>query len=215
VIVPIGQKYRITDIPGQSLSLYVLCIKPVVFACDPQLAAALPSGRLTCDEATAARLSRDIRQLLFEQSRPAVPGTASQMTSLTLGLLAHMARQHHFIQPELESEDALPDAQQRMQQHIARLDQRFYESQSLDDAASATSLSRRRFTSLFREATGCSWLDFLHHLRIEYAKQLLLQTDRTVISSAFECGFDELSSFYRLFKRHEAVSPDQWRKQNR
>ena len=82
---------------------------------------------------------------------------------------------------------------------------------NLDAAASSLGLSRRRFTQLFREITGTSWLAHVRGLRIDHAKKLLESTDRTVLSVAFECGFEDLSTFYRAFKRETDESPNKWR----
>ena len=51
----------------------------------------------------------------------------------------------------------------------------------------------------------------MRQLRIDHAKKLLESTSRTVLSVAFECGFEDLSTFYRAFKRETSESPNQWR----
>ena len=55
----------------------------------------------------------------------------------------------------------------------------------------------------------------MRRTRVEHAKRLLEQTDRTVLSIAFECGFEDLSTFYRAFKREVDESPNHWRSSNR
>jgi AraC family L-rhamnose operon regulatory protein RhaS len=72
-------------------------------------------------------------------------------------------------------------------------------------------MSRRRFTTLFWEITGQTWADYLSRLRIEYACKLLAETNRSIVAIAFECGYEDLSSFYRAFKRQTGHSPGDWR----
>ena len=88
---------------------------------------------------------------------------------------------------------------------------RFYRVETVDSAAARLCLSRRRFTTLFREVAGTSWLS---HLRVQHAKVLLQSSDRTVLAIAFECGFEDVSSFYRAFKSVTGQTPDGWRKTN-
>ena len=98
-----------------------------------------------------------------------------------------------------------------MKGYVEDLSENFFEATNLDAAASALGLSRRRFTQLFREVAGTSWLAHVRKLRIDHAKKLLENTNRTVLSVAFECGFEDLSTFYRAFKRETSESPNQWR----
>ena len=103
------------------------------------------------------------------------------------------------------------DSLSRMRSYVEDLQDHFFEATNLDAAAMGLGLSRRRFTQLFREVTGSSWLNHVRGLRVAHAKHLLAQTERTVLSIAFECGFEDLSTFYRAFKREVGQSPNQWR----
>ena len=98
-----------------------------------------------------------------------------------------------------------------MRAYVDDLEDHFFEASNLDSAAAGLGISRRRFTQLFRQVTSTSWLSYVRRLRVEHAKRLLGQTQRTVLSIAFECGFEDLSTFYRAFKREVGHSPNHWR----
>ena len=120
------------------------------------------------------------------------------------------------MQPAAQETSAaeLPDKGfERVQAYVDGLASRFFEETTIDNAAKSLSLSRRRFTQLFREVTKTTWLAHLRKLRIEHARQILRDTRRTVNSVAFECGFDDLSTFYRAFKREAGTSPNRWRQE--
>lgn len=67
--------------------------------------------------------------------------------------------------------------------------------------------------SCFRKETGMPPLQYLHHLRIEQAKNMLLQEDFVSIGRvAAECGFSDALYFSTCFKKHTGLSPTAYRK---
>jgi AraC family L-rhamnose operon regulatory protein RhaS len=87
----------------------------------------------------------------------------------------------------------------------------FFETLNVESAARACGMSRRKFTADFRQRTGQTWLVYLNGLRIEHAKTLLHDTDNKVTSIAFQSGFEDLSTFYRTFKRSTGTRPLDYR----
>ena len=71
--------------------------------------------------------------------------------------------------------------------------------------------SRCRLTLLFRMATGEVWQPHLRPLIIEHAKHLLTSSKWSVGAGAFECGFEDLSSFNRAFNATTQLPPNAWR----
>jgi transcriptional regulator GlxA family with amidase domain len=73
-------------------------------------------------------------------------------------------------------------------------------------------LAERTFKRRFAQATGMGPLDYVHHLRIEEAKQMLESGDAPIESIAFEVGYGDASFFNRLFSRKVMMSPAQYRR---
>lgn len=218
LIVPIGQSHEIVDSASDPLSLYVVSVRPRILEAASLDMSVLPTGVVHLDDHAAEKVERSMRRLLFEQTLD-TPTTGAQMVALALRLLVDIARITEF---STESTDgSIPrairgaDSVERMRSYVEDLAENFFEATNLDSAASTLGLSRRRFTQLFREVTGTSWLAYVRKLRIEHAKKLLESTDRTVLSVAFECGFEDLSTFYRAFKRETDESPNKWRTHKR
>ena len=67
------------------------------------------------------------------------------------------------------------------------------------------------FSNLFKQTTGVGYSDFLNDLRIEYAKELMSNTQDGLSEIAEKCGFQDLSYFSIKFKKAEGVTPSQWR----
>ena len=208
VVIPIGQVHQIEDDPASPLSLYGICVAAEVWAREPALLDPVPAGRLAASGPVGARVRSDLRRVLFEQTS-AKPGSVTEVLGLTLQLLALLARS---TAPGPGDPRGHREAVER---YAAGLERRFFEAADLDSVAESLDMSRRRFTQLFREVTGQTWADYLAGLRVDYARQLLEETDRSVVAIAFESGFEEVSSFYRAFKRRTGAAPNRWRKTHR
>lgn len=210
VVVPTGTTHRIADAPAQPMSLYGIGVAPRVFALEPDIAA-IPPGRLLLNELARPQIRADLRRMLYEQAL-ARPGFRAILAGLTLQFLGTLLRGRVAPPRRVQSLATEADHLTAVKDYIVGLRERFYESATLDGTATELGMSRRRFTQLFREVTGASWLDYLTTLRIDYAKELLRDQTRSVIAIAFECGFEDLSSFYRAFKRRTDLAPNEWRK---
>jgi transcriptional regulator GlxA family with amidase domain len=97
----------------------------------------------------------------------------------------------------------------RSQQWIAR----HYDSQNpVARMAQHSGLSERSFKRRFRAATGYTPIAYVQALRIEEAKQLLEATTDAVEAIAQQTGYEDPTSFRRLFKRLAGVTPGRYRK---
>jgi len=165
------------------------------------------------DKMLSLQVRAEVRRLLFEQTCRR-PGHAGMIVGLTLQLLALLARSRSHG-PAVIPVDSRANSTLResVEAYVSELNRRFFEPAKINVIAKQLGMSRRRFTELFRDVTGSSWSDYLRGLRVNHSKQLLLETNRSVLSIAFESGFEDLSSFYRVFQRQEGTSPHRWRQQ--
>lgn len=86
---------------------------------------------------------------------------------------------------------------------------------SLNEYAEYLALTSRRLTTLFRASTGKTFVQHLHELRIERAKEMLEQGALKIAAIAFEAGFENLSHFNRIFKSIVGCAPIAYRKYRR
>ncbi|MEO9875019.1 MAG: helix-turn-helix domain-containing protein [Anderseniella sp.] len=77
--------------------------------------------------------------------------------------------------------------------------------------AEQSGLTPRTFKRRFAGTTGYTPLDYVQSLRIEEAKQMLETTGDVIDDIAALVGYDEPSSFRRLFKRTTGITPHQYR----
>jgi len=85
---------------------------------------------------------------------------------------------------------------------------------SVNELATACSLSESHFARRFRHTFGTSVHQYLIKLRIEHAKDLLSQTKRTLVEIASLSGFCDQPAFTRTFSRLEHMTPSRWRSLN-
>jgi AraC-like DNA-binding protein/mannose-6-phosphate isomerase-like protein (cupin superfamily) len=211
VAVPPRLTHHIEDAPKAPLTLYGICIAPHLLAHDSDVLAALPAGRLGVGPRQAAQVRAGLRRLLFEQTRDQ-PGSRTLVLGLALQFVAALVpRPPAPAPPAPGPRGDLTTHCRAVEHYLAELPTRFYEPATIDRVAADLGMSRRCFTRLFRAAAGCSWSRYVEAARIDYACRLLRETRRGVASIAFECGYEELSSFYRAFKRRQGVPPQRWR----
>ena len=193
--------HTLQDQTGAPLSLYVVNFAPAL----TDALQTLPRNFPLAHPALSARLPDTLRRLLWEQTTRG-PGYVAMMNGQALQLLAFLAR----LQTAPASSLSTPQA--RVENYVADLKRSFHRAESVDQVAARLAMSRRHFTSLFRAATGTSWLAYVRRLRVQHAQRLLRESNRTVLMVAFECGWEDPSAFYRAFKSETGLGPDLWRK---
>lgn len=61
---------------------------------------------------------------------------------------------------------------------------------------------------------GITLSEYINNLRINYAANLLLNTNKPVLDICFECGFQNLSWFYSVFEKKFGISPGEFKRNN-
>jgi AraC-like DNA-binding protein len=82
---------------------------------------------------------------------------------------------------------------------------------TLSQVARAVNTSTFYFCKMFKKVTGLNFTDYVSRLRVERARNLLLNKNLRVSEIAYEVGFQSLTHFNRVFKRILGVSPTQYR----
>jgi len=91
------------------------------------------------------------------------------------------------------------------------LDVNYHQKITLDLLAEKSAMTERTFKRRFKSATGESAISYLQSLRIEAAKKLLERSRLSVEQITHNIGYEDVSSFIRLFKKHTALSPSAYR----
>ena len=85
------------------------------------------------------------------------------------------------------------------------------ESLSVSDMAARAGLSASRFSQVFRNRFGRPPHQFLLHLRVQRAQDLLHHTGLTMREISAQCGFSDVPHFAKTFKRLSGQTPGSYR----
>lgn len=83
----------------------------------------------------------------------------------------------------------------------------------IDDMCSRANLSTSYFSYIFKQFTGRTFSEYLRFLKIEKAKDMLLNNEdnKSIGEIATELGFDDLGYFDRVFKNEVGISPKKFK----
>ena len=73
-------------------------------------------------------------------------------------------------------------------------------------------MSKPTFARQFKKHSGKTFSDFITEVRLQAACRELVETDRSVLEIALDCGFSQISFFNRVFRRVLQRSPSDYRK---
>lgn len=82
---------------------------------------------------------------------------------------------------------------------------------SLSGLSLAFNVNASYLSKFFREQTGENLNEYLNMRRVEKAKLLLVQNGDTVNEISEKCGFTNVNTFIRVFKKYEGITPGQFR----
>ena len=91
------------------------------------------------------------------------------------------------------------------------IEEHHHEDLSLDGVSMQAGMSRFHFCKRFRKSTGVTFTQYISRVRVEKAKQLLLNINFRISEIAYEAGFQSLTHFNRVFKQMVGESPSGYR----
>jgi AraC-like DNA-binding protein len=91
------------------------------------------------------------------------------------------------------------------------LEEHYCEEIVFEDMAKEIGISYSYMRKIVMELTGKSLIDYTNSLRIEKAKQLLLESDLNMTQIATEIGYANVQSFNRFFRKYEGMPPSSYK----
>jgi AraC-like DNA-binding protein len=91
------------------------------------------------------------------------------------------------------------------------LERHYDQKLSITSLCELYNISKRQLNRIFKQETGQTVIDRIHEIRIDKAKQYLLDSDDKVILVANRVGYEDPAFFSQLFRRRVGCSPGKYR----
>ena len=95
---------------------------------------------------------------------------------------------------------------------IHYLQDHFFEQVSLERVAKMFHLNPSYLSRIFHKSMGINYAAFVAKLRIQHARELLAETDKSVSEISQACGYNSEPSFYSAFRKAVGCAPGEYRK---
>ena len=101
---------------------------------------------------------------------------------------------------------------ERVKKVFNYIEEHFKDPISLDDVAELIHMNPSSFSRFFKKTTNKTFISYLNEYRLNHAIQLLMETELDIKNIGYECGFTNLSNFFRHFKAHTQTTPYDYRR---
>ena len=120
-------------------------------------------------------------------------------------------RDHHDTQ-RIPLRLHLGNSQPKLIEAVALMEANLEETISLDDLAQYVGVSRRQLERLFQKHLKCVPSRYYLELRLNRARQLLLQTNLSIIDVSLACGFVSAPHFSKCYRDFFGIPPREERR---
>lgn len=112
---------------------------------------------------------------------------------------------------ESEEQEGKTGQNQRLTAAISYLEKHYAENISLLQVAESVGVTPNYLGKMFLKYRNCTFTDELKRLRIKEAKRLLDDPSCRIYEVAEQCGFANVTYFFRVFKKYEGCTPTEYR----
>ncbi len=217
-VIPSEIEHYLEDKDNSPLSLYILAIENScmenLHTFSEQISllnrlARTQQRALTHHDYAAYEIPRLFRKIINEQ-RVSREGFIPAIQATLLSMIVALNRIYENV-PAIEQMDSSNPTFARIQKVADHISKNFYEPICIENMAKMACLSVRQFTNQFKAVYGVTFIQYLHYQRIQFAQQLLTETEQPIAAICFESGFNDLAHFYRVFKKMAKISPRKYR----
>jgi AraC-like DNA-binding protein len=129
-----------------------------------------------------------------------------------LDTLAHVENYRLLASKGYQANDA-KELNTRLDKIMHFINTNYQRKISQEEVAAKIGMTTSAFCRYFKEKTGKGFIFFVNEMRIGYACKLLIENHLSISQVCYECGFNNLSNFNRMFKRLTGSTPGDYQQQ--
>ena len=118
---------------------------------------------------------------------------------------AHTLASSSYAKVEVTSDS------RRVQKVKSHIEQNYKHEIRLKTLADIAGMSSSAFSRFFKLHTGRNLSEYIIDQRLGYASRLLVDSTNSIAEISYQCGFNNLSNFNRIFKKRKGCSPSEFR----
>jgi len=122
-----------------------------------------------------------------------------------------VSRNMHTLSDATFSNVMLSYNSRRIDKAFEYMNMNYHKNVTLNEVAKLVNMGTVSFSRFFKARTGITFIDSLLELRLGHASRLLIDTTQSVAEVAYNCGFNNISNFNRLFKKKKGCTPKEFR----
>lgn len=102
-----------------------------------------------------------------------------------------------------------------MQQALQHIQRHYLHDINMSEIATKLGIAQSQFTRRFQAAFGLTPVNYVTNLKLEKVKTMMLETEDSLESIAYECGFENGSYLSRVFRSKLGVNPSVFRRNSK
>jgi AraC-like DNA-binding protein len=122
-----------------------------------------------------------------------------------------VSRNMHTLSDATFNNAELSYNSRRIEKALEYMNRNFQKNITLNEMAKLVNMTDVSFSRFFKIKTGITYMESLLEMRLGHASRLLIDTSHSVSEIAFNCGFNNISNFNRLFKKKKNCTPKAFR----
>jgi AraC-like DNA-binding protein len=126
-------------------------------------------------------------------------------------LISLMLRHLPLSNDDLDRQENSGGSRKLIQKAIKYIENNFAQPISLEDISRHLGISEVYFSRIFNKVSGLNFKTYLNTIRIEKADHMIRFSSDPVTEIAYECGFNSIRTFNRVYKAIKGITPTERR----